>query len=50
MAYRVPPNLSFLIDDAEAEWQFHQKFDLVHGRMMTGSLKDWDRFYTQCYE
>ncbi|EFE30941.1 uncharacterized protein ARB_02134 [Trichophyton benhamiae CBS 112371] len=48
--YRVPPNLSFLIDDAEAEWQFHQKFDLVHGRMMTGSLKDWDRFYTQCYD
>ncbi|DAA74133.1 TPA_exp: Uncharacterized protein A8136_3631 [Trichophyton benhamiae CBS 112371] len=46
----VPPNLSFLIDDAEAEWQFHQKFDLVHGRMMTGSLKDWDRFYTQCYD
>ncbi|EEQ27161.1 conserved hypothetical protein [Microsporum canis CBS 113480] len=46
----VPPNLSFLIDDAEAEWQYHQKFDLIHGRMLTGSLKDWDRFYIQCYE
>ncbi|KAF3481117.1 TAM domain methyltransferase [Arthroderma uncinatum] len=46
----VPPNLSFLIDDAEAEWQYHQKFDLIHSRMLTGSLKDWDRFYSQCYE
>ncbi|KAK2809948.1 hypothetical protein FQN50_003362 [Emmonsiellopsis sp. PD_5] len=31
----VPPNLRFLIDDAEEEWRYDRKFDLVHGRMLT---------------
>ncbi|PGH02085.1 hypothetical protein AJ79_07722 [Helicocarpus griseus UAMH5409] len=46
----VPPNLSFLVDDAEAEWRFRDKFDFIHGRMLTGSLGDWDNFYRQCYD
>ncbi|PGH17064.1 hypothetical protein AJ80_04937 [Polytolypa hystricis UAMH7299] len=46
----VPPNLRFLVDDAELDWQYRQKFDFIHGRMLTSSLKDWDRFYEQCYK
>lgn len=36
----VPPNLKFVIDDCEDEWLFKQKFDLIHARMMCGSLQD----------
>lgn len=46
----VPPNATFLIDDAEDEWTFKQKFDLVHGRMLVGSLKDPQAFFKQAYE
>ena len=30
----VPPNCQFLIDDCEDEWDFSQKFDLIHGRAL----------------
>jgi SAM-dependent methyltransferase len=48
----VPPNVKFYIDDAEAEWIYsdNEKFDLIHGRGMSGSIKDWDRLLTQCYQ
>ena len=45
----VPPNVAFLIDDIEDEWIFDTKFDLVHARMMCGSLKDWPGFMQQAY-
>ncbi|KAI9888813.1 MAG: hypothetical protein M1814_006267 [Vezdaea aestivalis] len=46
----VPPNLQFLVDDAEETWTYNQKFDLVHARMMVGSIKDWPKFYKQAYD
>jgi hypothetical protein len=47
----VPPNLQFEIADADEEWTFHQKFDLVHSRVMNDtSLKDWPHFYRQAYK
>ncbi|RDW63390.1 hypothetical protein BP6252_10935 [Coleophoma cylindrospora] len=30
----VPPNLSFLIDDASEPWVFKQKFDFIHTRQL----------------
>jgi len=36
-----------LIDDAEDEWTFQQKFDLIHGRMLVGSFKDPLEFFKQ---
>jgi hypothetical protein len=46
----VPPNLSFIIDDAEDPWAFNEKFDFIHGRMMVGSFSDVPRFFQQAYK
>ncbi|KAF2690629.1 S-adenosyl-L-methionine-dependent methyltransferase [Lentithecium fluviatile CBS 122367] len=45
----VPPNCSFLIDDADQEWLFHNKFDFIHLRAMVAAIKDWDRLFEQAY-
>ncbi len=45
----VPPNCKFEIDDYEEDWTFG-KFDFIHGRVLTGSLRDWPRFFQQAYE
>lgn len=46
----VPPNLTFYIDDIEDPWTFSYKFDLIYGRMLTGSVRDWPKFIKQSYE
>lgn len=48
----VPPNVKFYIDDAEAEWIYNpnERFDLIHGRGMSGAINDWDQLFRQCYE
>ncbi|KAL9109971.1 MAG: hypothetical protein Q9227_005494 [Pyrenula ochraceoflavens] len=45
----VPPNCTFLIDDADKEWVFEQKFDYIHSRAMIAAFKDWSRFFEQCF-
>lgn len=48
----VPPNLSFLIDDCADEWIYDVKFDLIHARMMCGSLTTagWSTFFQEAYK
>ncbi|KAF2141606.1 uncharacterized protein K452DRAFT_351184 [Aplosporella prunicola CBS 121167] len=46
----VPPNCHFLVDDVEAEWDENQTFDFVHGRTMSGCIKDWSNLYAQTYK
>jgi SAM-dependent methyltransferase len=47
----VPPNLHFEIADADEEWTYRQKFDLVHTRVMNDtSLKDWSHFYREAFK
>jgi hypothetical protein len=41
---RVPPNLTFVIDDMEEPWTFPKKFDFIHSRMMVGSFVSWEAF------
>lgn len=36
----VPSNCQFEVDDAEDEWNYHRKFDLIHGRAMATCFKD----------
>lgn len=36
----VPPNCRFEVDDAEDEWNYTQKFDLIHGRAIVTCFKD----------
>jgi trans-aconitate methyltransferase len=47
----VPPNCSFIIDNAEDEWPYlsSKPFDFVHWRVLCGSIKDWPRLYSQAY-
>ncbi|KIW27718.1 hypothetical protein, variant 1 [Cladophialophora immunda] len=45
----VPPNVRFEVDDVESEWQYSQPFDFVHCRYMAGSIADWPRLMSQCY-
>ena len=46
----TPPNLKFLIDDFEAEWE-HEKdpFDYIHACLLIGSVKDWPRLFQQAF-
>lgn len=44
----LPPNCSFYVDDAEADWNY-EPFSLIHGRSLGGSLSNWPRFYEQCF-
>ena len=47
----VPPNLQFEIADADEDWTFSQKFDLIHCRIMNDfSLKSWPHYFEQAYE
>lgn len=32
----VPPNLEFQVMDADEEWDFNERFDLIHTRLMNG--------------
>jgi len=47
----LPPNLQFEIEDADEEWTFKPKFDLVHSRVLNDtSLKDWAHFYREAFK
>ncbi|KAH8689643.1 S-adenosyl-L-methionine-dependent methyltransferase [Talaromyces proteolyticus] len=46
----VPPNVKFIIDDIELDWNESQPYDYIHCRYMAGSIKDWPRLIRQCYE
>ena len=46
----VPPNCNFIVDDAESDWVFDKKFDFVHGRMLCLVVRDWTRFFQQCWD
>lgn len=44
------PNVSFQIDDARGEWTYHQPFDLIHLRGLSGSFEDWGSIYQQAFK
>ncbi|KIV97479.1 hypothetical protein PV10_01230 [Exophiala mesophila] len=46
----LPPNCKFEVDDFDQPWSFSQKFDLVHGRMLAGSLADPVQLLKQAYD
>ncbi|KAK0609451.1 S-adenosyl-L-methionine-dependent methyltransferase [Immersiella caudata] len=46
----TPPNLRFYVDDVERPWTFHEIFDFIHCRMMTGGIKDWPQLFERCFE
>ncbi|KAK8191283.1 S-adenosyl-L-methionine-dependent methyltransferase [Phyllosticta capitalensis] len=46
----IPPNCSFLVDDAEDEWTWDTRFDFIHLRAMVAAIKNWARLLDQSYE
>ena len=40
-----------MVDDAEAfhDWEFSQKFDFIHSRLVILSMRDWPRYFRRCY-
>jgi Methyltransferase domain len=46
----IPPNLRFLLDDAEDTWHYTEKFCLIHARMMIGSIRDWPLLIRRSFE
>ncbi|SCB65331.1 unnamed protein product [Fusarium graminearum] len=46
----VPPNLTFMIEDIEDEWNYSQSFDYIHSRFMSSALASWTDFLTKCYK
>ncbi|KAK1753020.1 methyltransferase domain-containing protein [Echria macrotheca] len=47
----VPPNVRFLVDDAESDWGHGRgKFDYVHARHMCMAIKDWPKLLQQAYD
>ncbi|KAK1593813.1 TAM domain methyltransferase [Colletotrichum navitas] len=46
----VPPNVHFLVDDAEVEWVYpDDSFDYIHMRHMAAFFKDWPKVLSQAY-
>ena len=45
----TPPNVMFYVDDVEDEWHWTHKFDIVHARGITGSVRCWPRLLHQVY-
>jgi len=47
----VPPNLKFMVDDAESAWLYPTNhFDFIHTRHTIQAFRDWGRLYEQAYE
>ncbi|KAL0256394.1 hypothetical protein SLS55_008789 [Diplodia seriata] len=46
----VPPNCEFLVDDANADWTYGQRFDYIHTRAVLLGIKDWDKLIHQSFE
>jgi hypothetical protein len=48
---RVPPNLTFEVDDLETDWLFRPgTYDLVHARFMFLAIKDYPAMLAQAYK
>ncbi|KAH6951913.1 S-adenosyl-L-methionine-dependent methyltransferase [Fusarium avenaceum] len=46
----VPPNVRFIIDDIDEEWNYAHSFDYIHSRMMMFSIKDWETYIQKIFK
>ncbi|KAM5349252.1 hypothetical protein ACJ41O_005759 [Fusarium nematophilum] len=46
----VPPNIQFIVDDIDEEWNYSKPFDYIHSRMMNLSVKDWKDYIQKIYD
>ena len=48
--HSVPPNVRFIVDDIDEEWNYADSFDYIHSRMMALSIKDWEEYIRKIFE
>ncbi|KAJ5953462.1 hypothetical protein N7454_000358 [Penicillium verhagenii] len=41
------PNVDFQLADAQSQWTYHEPFDLIHIRGLSGAFGDWHAIYQQ---
>ncbi|KAJ6127528.1 hypothetical protein N7523_003140 [Penicillium sp. IBT 18751x] len=41
------PNVDFQLADAQSQWTYHEPFDLIHIRGLSGAFHNWHHIYTQ---
>ncbi|OQD93556.1 hypothetical protein PENSOL_c031G04670 [Penicillium solitum] len=47
----VAPNIEFIVEDFESEWQYKENhFDFIHGRCLAGCVADWPRFISRIFD
>ncbi|CAG7565211.1 unnamed protein product [Fusarium equiseti] len=46
----VPPNVRFIVDDIDEEWNYADSFDYIHSRMMALSIKDWEEYIRKIFK
>lgn len=47
----LPPNVRFIVDDAESPWLYPRNhFDYVHSRHTVMAIKDWVRLFRRAFE
>ncbi|KAH7024310.1 S-adenosyl-L-methionine-dependent methyltransferase [Macrophomina phaseolina] len=47
--HNIPANCEFLVDDANADWTFGQRFDYIHTRAVLLGIKDWNKLIGQAF-
>lgn len=47
----IPPNVSFYVDDIEADWTYaaDEGFDFIHARYLAGTIGDWPSLMSKCF-
>lgn len=43
------PNVDFQLADAQSQWTYHDPFDLIHIRGLSGAFQDWPGIYAQAF-
>ncbi|KAK1991507.1 S-adenosyl-L-methionine-dependent methyltransferase [Colletotrichum falcatum] len=46
----VPANVTFEVDDIEEPWLYSQKWNYIHSRMMTGAIRNWEKYIQRCFD
>ncbi|KAJ5389062.1 uncharacterized protein N7496_000130 [Penicillium cataractarum] len=47
----VAPNIEFIVEDFESEWQYEKNyFDFIHARCLAGCVANWPEFIRRIYD
>ncbi|KAH7132725.1 S-adenosyl-L-methionine-dependent methyltransferase [Dactylonectria macrodidyma] len=46
----IPPNVRFLIDDIDEDWDYSEPFDYIHSRMMNFSVQNWTDYLRKIFQ